>query len=131
MFVSSLQNITIKVKKCMYVGNIWKKNLPVNVKCVCVCVCVCWNLTFRGPWIMIYSHNKNKRCTDFLNLFFWNRTLNVSDGFSVRHQESITVHTTISVCHTGYADSLRAGSGWDCSSILIPLASCQHNLYDK
>ena len=50
---------------------------------------------------MIYSHNKNKRCTDFLNLFFWNRTLNVSDGFSVRHQESITVHTTIGVCHTG------------------------------
>ena len=26
-----------------------------------------------------------------------------------------------------FADSLRAGSGWDCSSILILLASCPHN----
>jgi hypothetical protein len=25
-----------------------------------------------------------------------------------------------------YADSLQAGSGWNCSSILILLASCQH-----
>jgi len=24
-----------------------------------------------------------------------------------------------------FADSLQAGSGWNCSSILIPLASCQ------
>ena len=29
-----------------------------------------------------------------------------------------------------FADSLRAGSGWNCRSILILLASCQHNLYD-
>jgi hypothetical protein len=33
-----------------------------------------------------------------------------------------------SICHTGYADCLLAGSEW--SSILIPLASSQHNLYD-
>ena len=29
--------------------------------------------------------------------------------------------------HTGYADCLLMGSGWN---ILIPLASSQHNLYD-
>jgi len=45
--------------------------------------------------------------------FFRNRTLHVSDSFSVRRQESSTVHTAI---HTGYADCL--------------LASSQHILYD-
>jgi hypothetical protein len=61
------------------------------------------------------------RCTNFSNLF-WNRTLHVLDSFSVHHQESSTVHTATGICHTGYADC------W--SSILIPLASSQHNLYD-
>jgi len=42
------------------------------------------------------------------------------DSFSVRHQESSTVHTATGICHTGYADCLLAGSGWN---ILIPLAS--------
>jgi hypothetical protein len=52
----------------------------------------------------------------------------VSDSFSVHRQESSTVRTAISICHTGYADCLLAASGWN-SSILIPLASSQHNLY--
>ena len=38
-----------------------------------------------------------------------------------------TVHSAIIICHTGYADCLLEGSEW---SILIPLASSQHNLYD-
>jgi len=29
------------------------------------------------------------------------------------------------ICHTGFADSLRARSGWNLSSVLILLASCQ------
>ena len=57
----------------------------------------------------------------FLKFIFWNTTLHVSDTFSAHQQESSTVHTAI---HTGYADCLLAGSG----SILIPLASSQHNL---
>jgi len=56
-----------------------------------------------------------------------NRTLHVSDSFSVHHQESSTVHTAVGICHTGYGDCLLAGSRWN---ILIPLASTQHNLYD-
>jgi len=48
-------------------------------------------------------------------MYFWNRTLHVSDTFSVRHQESSIVYTAIGICHTGYADCL--------------LASSQHNLY--
>jgi len=43
------------------------------------------------------------------------RTLHVSESFSVHHQESSTVYTAIGICHTGYADCL--------------LASSQNNLY--
>jgi len=70
---------------------------------------------------------QNQRDALISQIYFWNRTLHVSDSFSVRHQESSTVHTTIGICRTGYADCLLAGSGWN---ILIPLASSQHNLYD-
>jgi hypothetical protein len=49
-------------------------------------------------------------------IYFWNRTLHVSDRFSVHHQESTTAYRAISICHTGYANCL--------------LASSQHNLYD-
>jgi len=59
---------------------------------------------------------KPTRCTNFSNLFL--------DSFSVHHQESSTVHTAIVICHTGYDDCLLAGS------IMIPLASSHHNLYD-
>ena len=40
----------------------------------------------------------------------WYRTLHVSDRFTVHHQECNTVHTTIGICHTGYADCLLASS---------------------
>jgi len=60
-------------------------------------------------------------------MYVWNRTLHVSDSFSVHQQEYSTVYTAIGVCHTGDVDCLLAGSG---CSILIPLASSQHNLYD-
>ena len=47
-----------------------------------------------------------------------------------------TVHTALhcthnnGICHTGFADSLRVGSGWNWRSVLMLLASCQQNLYD-
>jgi len=59
-----------------------------------------------------YSYNKIKRDAVISQIYFWNRTLHVSDSSSAHHQESSTVHTAI---HTGYADCL--------------LASNQHNLY--
>jgi hypothetical protein len=62
---------------------------------------------------VIYSYNKSQRDALISQIYIWNRTLHVSDSFSVHHPESSTVHTAI---HTGYADCL--------------LASCQHNLYD-
>jgi len=37
-----------------------------------------------------------------LNLFYFgNNTLHVSDGLSVHHQESETVHTASGICYTG------------------------------
>jgi hypothetical protein len=72
------------------------------------------NLTFRGPYIVVYFYNKNQQYTLISQIYFWNRTLHVSDGFSVHHQEASTAHTAIGICHTGYADCLLAGSGWNC-----------------
>jgi hypothetical protein len=40
-----------------------------------------------------------------------NRILHVSDRFTVHHQESSTVYTTIGICHTGFVECLLAGSG--------------------
>ena len=46
-------------------------------------------------------------------IYFWNKTVHVSDSFSVRHQEASTVRTAIGICHTGHADWLLAGSQHD------------------
>jgi hypothetical protein len=62
---------------------------------------------------VIYSYNKSQRDALISQIYFWNRTLHVSDRFSVHHQESSTVHTAIGICHTGYADCLLAGSDQD------------------
>jgi hypothetical protein len=79
-----------------------------------------WEVTF------LILRIKSTRCT-ISQTYFWNRPLHISDSFSVHHQESSTVHTAVGVCHTGFPDCLLAGSG---CSVLIPLASSQHSLYD-
>jgi len=48
-------------------------------------------------------------CTNS-QIYFWNRTLHVSNRFSVHHQESSTIHTAVGIHHTGFADCLLAGS---------------------
>ena len=72
------------------------------------------NLTFTGPCVVIYSYNKSQRDALISQSYFWNRTLHVSERFSVHHQESGTVNTARGLCHTGG----------------IPLASSQYNLHD-
>jgi len=52
---------------------------------------------------------KPTRCTNFSNLFL-SKTLRVSHSISVHQQESSTVHTSIGIYHTGFADCLLAGS---------------------
>jgi len=69
-----------------------------------------WHSEDRASWYILII--KPTRCTNFS--FFLNRSLHVSDRFSVHHQESGTVYTA---------------TGMD-GSILIPLASSQQNLYD-
>jgi len=59
------------------------------------------------------------KATEFF-FYSWNETLHVSDSFSIHHQESSTVHTARGICHSGYADCLRAGSGWN----VVPSWSC-------
>jgi hypothetical protein len=45
-------------------------------------------------------------------IYSWNETIHVSDSFSVQRQEFFTVHTAMVYV---IADSLWAGSGWNCS----------------
>ena len=102
--------------------------------CIVVCRCNCiasftlnvilitFGLTSIGPCIVIYSYNKMWSDALISQTYFWNKNLHVSDRSSVHHQESSTVHTTIGICYTGYADCLLAGSEWN---ILILLASGQ------
>ena len=63
-------------------------------------------LTFVGPCIVIYFYSKTNQMHNISNLFYFgNYALHVSDGLSVRHQESKTVHTASGIRHT---DSVAA-----------------------
>ena len=70
---------------------------------------------------------RTKEMHYFSNLF-WNRTLRVSDRFTVHQQEPSTVYTAKGICHTNYVDCLIAGPG----SILTPLSvsiNCMTNIF--
>ena len=67
---------------------------------------LCTNLTFVAPCstvIYCIATVLPTRCTisKIYFILFWNNTLHVSDGLSVHHQESKTVHTATGKCHTG------------------------------
>jgi hypothetical protein len=47
--------------------------------------------------------SKTNQKHNISNLFYFGTALYVSDGLSVHHQESKTVHTASGTCHTGYA----------------------------
>jgi len=65
-----------------------------------------YNLTFVRPRIVIYFYSKTNQTHNISNfILFWNNTLHVSDGLSVHHQESKTVHTASGICNT---DSVAA-----------------------
>jgi len=72
----------------------------------CVVICFC---------------SKTNEMHQFLRfILFCSSTLHVSDGLSVHHQESETVHTASGVCQTDLAECLLAGT----------LASNQQDLFD-
>jgi hypothetical protein len=45
------------------------------------------NLSFRGPYIVIYSYNKTNEMHWFLKFIFGIELLHVLDRFSVHHQD--------------------------------------------
>ena len=88
-------------------------------------------LTFLGPCILIYFYSKTNEMHQFFKFIsFCSSTPHVSDGLSVHHQESKTVHTASRVCQTDSAVCLLEGTRWNWSSISFPLASSQQNLSD-
>jgi len=46
----------------------------------------------------------------YFSTLFWQRTLNVSDRFTVHHQGLNTVFTATGICHNCYVGCLLAGS---------------------
>ena len=60
-----------------------------------------WHSEDRASWYILTIKPTRRTISQ---IYFWNRTLHVSDSFSVNHQESSTVHTAIGICHTGYAE---------------------------
>jgi len=79
------------------------------------------NMRFIGPCIIIYFYGKTNEMHQFLKFFlFCSSTLHVSDGLSVRRQESKTIHASSGICQTDSADCLAVGT----------LASTQQNLFD-
>jgi len=63
----------------------------------------------------------------FKFILFCSNTLHVSDGLSVHHQESKTVHTASDISQIDSAHCLLVGTKWNIS---FPLASNQQNLFD-
>ena len=70
-----------------------------------------WQLRFTN------SYNKTNQMQIISQIYFWNKTLHVSDSSSVHHQEFFTVHTAM-VYVIQFASRIRR-------SVLILLASCQ------
>jgi hypothetical protein len=86
------------------------------------------NLTFAGPCIVkqgdqnvsvnliitiqtsgaqrlcnhsVYFYSKTNKMHNISNFFYFGTMLDISDGLSVHHQKSKTVHTASGICHTG------------------------------
>jgi len=77
---------------------------------IVVCVCV----RARARYIK-FDIQRTVHCDIFIikkwgalisEIYFWNRTLRVSDSFSVHHQKSSTVYTATGIGHTGCTDCL-------------------------
>jgi hypothetical protein len=45
---------------------------------------------------------KKKKDALIYQIYLWNKTLHVSDRFSLHHRESSTVYTALGIRHTGF-----------------------------
>jgi len=72
----------------LYVKEFYLSNLLRNTRMI-----------FIAPlYIFLYYNQADAQYIKFI--LFWNNALYVSDGLSVHHQESRTVHTASGICHT-------------------------------
>jgi hypothetical protein len=82
------------------------------------------HLTLIGPCILVYFYSKtNQMHQFFIFILFCSNTLHVSDGLSVHHQESETVHTAPVICQTDSADCLLAETRWNCKFNFVFVSS--------
>jgi len=94
----------------------------INVLPSSVSVCVCVQYLYADARILILHSDdhaswyilvvKPTRCSNFSNLF-WNKTTCFGQFLCPSSGVSCCTHSN-SICHTGFADSLEAGSGWYC-----------------
>jgi len=75
------------------------RKLTLKSSCLCYILVVRLQkaLTFRWPCIVINSYNKSHLNALISQIYFWNKTLHVSDSSSVHYQEFFTVHPAM-VC---------------------------------
>jgi len=70
---------------------------------------------------MIYFFSETNEMHQLLKfILFCSSTVHVSDGLSVHHLESKTVHTASGICQTDSDDCLLAGTKWNCKFNLVP-----------
>ena len=83
---------------------------------------------FIGSCIVIYFYSKTNQMHECLKfILFWNDTLHVSGGLSVRHQEFKTVHTATDICQTDTAVCLLSSRQQYLFGFTIDV-HCQHNV---
>jgi hypothetical protein len=78
---------------------------------------ICFSLLDQHHVYLFFIFKTNAMHQFLKFILFFNSTLHVSDGLSVHHQESKTVHTVPGICHTDSADCLLAGTRRNCSPI--------------
>ena len=127
-------NVTIRRVYLSFVA-VKKKQWVLSVLYVCVCVCilafVIGHANHSFPFdLHVTVHRvkfliiKPNRCTNFSNLFLeWNSTC--FGQFPRPSSGVFSLYTQQWYMSYRFVDCLRAGSGWNCSSIPILVASCQ------
>ena len=56
---------------------------------------------YTQQWYMSYRFADSLQLDALISqIYFWNKTLHVSESSSVHHQEFFTVHTGMGICHT-------------------------------
>jgi hypothetical protein len=106
-------------------GSLWLSSISCNQRDIYIHVrrSLC-NFTFMWPCIVTnFFVIKPNRCTNFTNFILsWNSTC--FGQFICPSSGVYSLYTQQWYISDRFVDSFRAGSGWNCSSILFLLGSC-------